>query len=278
MTGQLIERLTPVDLINIHAETPSAPARVGALALLDGRTLLDAHGRLPMADIRAELEYRLHRTPRLRQVIHRAGPLAGRPVWTDDGAFRIGRHVLEAALPSGEALTDLAMRLVNQPMPRSHPLWRMWFVTGLPEDRIGLVVALHHVIADGVTAVRLIGTLTDGDNEGETPADWAPGQPPSWARLARDNLSRKASALRSWHRPELPRWREMAALRHAPRTSLNHPVGTRRRLAVIDMDLAEARQVAHAHGGKINDVVGASPAIVDTGRHAARASVVDRCS
>ena len=255
MTGQPIERLTAVDLINVHAETPSAPARVGALTMLDGRTLLDSHGRLRIADIRAELEHRLQRTPRLRQVVRRAGPFAGRPVWTDDGAFHIDRHVLEVALPPGQALTDLALRLVNQPLPNSHPLWRMWFVTGLPDDQIAMVVAMHHVIADGVTTVRLIGTLTDGGNDGATPAYWSPRQPPAWTRLVRDNLRRKASALRAWHRPDLSQWREVAVLRHAARTSLNHPVGTRRRLAVITMDLAAAKQVAHAHAGKVNDVV-----------------------
>lgn len=253
MTAQLIERLTPDDLINLSAETPSAPARVGALCVLDGRALVGPDGRLRIAAIRAEVERRLRRTPRLRQVIRRAGPLAGRPFWADDPAFRIEQHVRPAALPAGEALTDLAVRLVNQPMPRSYPLWRIWFVTGLPDGRVGLVIALHHVIADGITTVRLIGELTDGDHGG--PATGTALAPPSWARLVRDNWRRKASAVRAMHRPDLSQWREMSALRDAPRTSLNRPVGARRRLAVVTMDLAAAKAVAHRHGAKVNDVV-----------------------
>jgi len=255
MTTVRIDRLSPVDLINVHAETPSAPARVGAIAFLDGRTLLDAQGNLRMADIRAELERRLGRTPRLRQVIHPAGLLAGRPVWIDDAAFRIDRHVREVELPMDEALTDFAIHLVNQPMATSHPLWRMWFVRGLPDHRTAFVIALHHVIADGVTTVRLIGALTDDADAEKAAPTWSPQHPPTWAQLVRDNLQRKASGLRAGHRPDLSQWREVRLLRHAPRTALNRPVSARRRLGVVTMDLAAAKQTAHAHGGKVNDVV-----------------------
>jgi len=42
---------------------------------------------------------------------------------------------------------------------------------------------------------------------------------------------------------------------HAPRTSLTGPVGPYRDLAVLRFDLDAVRQVAHRHGGKVNDVV-----------------------
>src|SRR6185436_497450 len=41
----------------------------------------------------------------------------------------------------------------------------------------------------------------------------------------------------------------------APRMSLTAPVGPRRHLSVIRIDLETARRVAHAHGGKVNAVV-----------------------
>jgi diacylglycerol O-acyltransferase len=41
----------------------------------------------------------------------------------------------------------------------------------------------------------------------------------------------------------------------APRTSLNHPVGTDRRLAVVRGQLDDATRIAHAHHAKANDVV-----------------------
>jgi WS/DGAT/MGAT family acyltransferase len=41
----------------------------------------------------------------------------------------------------------------------------------------------------------------------------------------------------------------------APRTSLNSRIGAHRRLAVIRTRLDTAKQIAHGHGGKVNDVL-----------------------
>jgi hypothetical protein len=43
--------------------------------------------------------------------------------------------------------------------------------------------------------------------------------------------------------------------RRRPSTSLNRPVGPRRRLDVVAVDLAAVRDLGHAHGGTVNDVV-----------------------
>jgi WS/DGAT/MGAT family acyltransferase len=239
MAVAVIERLTPNDLINIAVETPSVPARMGVLAVLDGRTA-------PLATIRAELDRRIRREPRLRQRIHRGGPLSGRPVWVDDRDFRIDRHVHEVALPDGTTLADFAVSLVNRPMDRAHPLWHIWFITGTA----AFVISLHHVIADGLSAIRLIDALTDGAL-GDGPDDF-PRPAPSWAALVRDHAG---CAVRSRPRPKMPQWRAFAELRHAPRTSLNQPVGARRLLASVSLDLADAKHIAHSHDAKVNDVV-----------------------
>ena len=49
-------------------------------------------------------------------------------------------------------------------------------------------------------------------------------------------------------------WHELFAER-APCTSLNRPIGPDRRLAIVRGHLEVARQVAHAHQAKVNDVV-----------------------
>ena len=44
--------------------------------------------------------------------------------------------------------------------------------------------------------------------------------------------------------------------RRLPRTSLNRPTGPRRRrLDVVAADLAAVRELGHAHGGTVNDVI-----------------------
>jgi diacylglycerol O-acyltransferase len=86
---------------------------------------------------------------------------------------------------------------------------------------------------------------------------------PTAAELLEDNLRRRLRSLRrglarlahpSGKRRAAARvWREFLAER-VPSTSLNRPIGRDRRLAVVRARLEVARQVAHAHQAKVNDV------------------------
>jgi WS/DGAT/MGAT family acyltransferase len=53
----------------------------------------------------------------------------------------------------------------------------------------------------------------------------------------------------------LPAWREVLTEQRAPRTSLNRPVGTDRRLAIVRGRLDLTKQIARVHHAKVNDVV-----------------------
>ena len=53
----------------------------------------------------------------------------------------------------------LAARLLAGVLDRAHPLWRVWFVTGLPDGRVAVVVKVHHVLADGLAAIHLITSM-----------------------------------------------------------------------------------------------------------------------
>jgi diacylglycerol O-acyltransferase len=69
---------------------------------------------------------------------------------------------------------------------------------------------------------------------------------------------RQLAQARPSHRPFASlrgNWRVLARAWHAPRTSLTGPIGPYRDLAVLRLDLDAVRQLAHAHGGKVNDVV-----------------------
>ncbi|HCU92779.1 MAG TPA: wax ester/triacylglycerol synthase family O-acyltransferase, partial [Actinobacteria bacterium] len=50
-------------------------------------------------------------------------------------------------------------------------------------------------------------------------------------------------------------WREVLTEHPAPRTSLNHPVGASRRLALIRGRLDPVKHIAHAHHATVNDAV-----------------------
>jgi len=125
-------------------------------------------------------------------------------------------------------------------------------------------------MADGVAGVAAFSALFDPAAGAPAPgaAPWTPAPAPSARELLRDNGRRRARELgralsglmdpagalrrarRTW-----PAWREAAGQR-APATSLNRGrIGLDRRLALIRSDLGQARAIARAHGGTVNDVV-----------------------
>jgi hypothetical protein len=129
---------------------------------------------------------------------------------------------------------------------------------------------MHHAIADGIAGVAAIGALLDfaADVPVVAAPPWTPEPMPSAGDLLRDNvlwrthglvgllsrLGHPASTLRQ-ARSAWPAWRELWAEERAPRTSLNRPVGGRRSLTLIRSQLDVAKQIAHAHDAKINNVV-----------------------
>ncbi len=143
----------------------------------------------------------------------------------------------------------------------------MWFLTGLPDRRIGVLVVLHHALADGLAAMRMVRSLLEPPMTDEGPlvsVVEVASVPPLWGELARDNLrSKLASTVRltrpdTWRRiTEIVRsfWQTGSLARHTKRSSLNAPVGPRRRLATVSLQLAAAKRVAHMRGCGVNDVV-----------------------
>ena len=194
-------------------------------------------------------------------------------MWVDARSFDVAEHVgvLPVAAPHGETeLLDACEVLRRRPLERSRPLWEMWFLSGLPDRRVGLFVKVHHAIADGVAGVATLGAFVDTvpDPPETTVPPWVPAPVPSRRALFRDNLHRRLQgvdralnavvapvttvrhAARSW-----PATREMFAEGRAPRTSFNRRIGSDRRLAILRSDVARTKEIAHAHGAKMNDVL-----------------------
>lgn len=268
-----LERLSLADLSNLTVETLESPMHQAALGVLEGASLLDAGGRLRIGEIRARIASRLHRAPELRRVLHRTGWLEGLPLWVDDPAFDIAWHVTAERLPppGGEqAAMAFAGGRLAELMDRSRPLWRMWFLEGYGADQVGVLIKVHHALADGRAMLNVIAQLFDlapDADAGIAPA-WSPRPAPSRRVLMRDNLVRRRAAFgrafgRLLHPTAVARslgvtlrgaittaWRG----RGAPRTSLNRPVGAGRGVAVLRLPMAGVKDVARASGAKVNDV------------------------
>jgi len=260
------DRASAADLMQFATGDGRAAGHIGAVLVLG------AAPGFSVAGARRVLGERIRAVPRLRQRLYRAPPGCGRPYWADDPAFDINAHVRQVCCPppgDERALLDLAAAQLCEPMPRSRPLWSATFVTGLADGGTGLFVIMDHVLADGIAGLAVLGTLVDQAAEtAPARADRFPAPAPRARELAADAWRRR---LRRAGRtgPDAPRQprgvrriREgMAELggarppRRRPVTSLNRPVGPRRRLDVVAVDLAGLRDRGHAHGGTVNDVV-----------------------
>ncbi len=266
--------MTPIDASFLHQEGPTSHMHVGGLTLVEG----------PPPDMEAFLEQirkRLHLVPRYRQKIAHTALDSGRPVWIDDPSFNLEYHVRHTALPTpGEwdQLCALTSRIFSQQLDRSKPMWEMWLIEGLSDDRFALISKTHHSLIDGISGVDLATMLFDM-SPGPPPIKhpsrpWSPRKEPGTAELlaaglkgaVRAGYELAEGALDALTHPDraLARAREMAegigeivwaGLNPAPETPLNVEIGPHRRYVGIEKQLEDFKLVKNAFGGTVNDVV-----------------------
>jgi diacylglycerol O-acyltransferase len=210
--------------------------------------------------------------PRLRQILHRPRAGLGPSLWIDDPGFDIREHVrLHVISAPGDepALLRVCSELNAPPLDRARPLWEMWLLTGLAGGGAGLLIRLHHAVADGLAAVAMMEALFAPDPAGPTPdvSTWRRQPRPSSRDLVADSLHRRISAaaagLSQMRHPSaiiarlrLLAWsaRTLAQAGQAPRVSINVPVSGHHRLMLVRADLGRVKVVADAHSGTASRV------------------------
>lgn len=267
-----IDRVPVPDLCCLWAEEPATPMVIALVAVLDGGRFEGLSGAQLAHRVRGHVAARLHRAPMLRRVLLPTRLGQGSMAWVDAPHFEVADHVVLVAPPEPlderGFLTWCAQRSIL-PLDRRRPLWRMDVVPGLAGGRVGLLVAVHHVVADGLRGVAMMTGLFDATPEAVDDADtrmplWRPRPVPTGPELVADNLRRRAAAASRVVRglPELPaRLRSLRALtnearsRSVPAPALTGPVGSRRRMAVLRLPLAALRRAAHDRDATINDLL-----------------------
>jgi WS/DGAT/MGAT family acyltransferase len=266
------DRLTGLDSSFLHLERGEVHMHVAAAMVLQG-----AAPRYD--DLVRQIVSRLHLVPRYRQRLAFVPFGQGRPVWVDDPHFNVVFHVRHTALPSpgGESeLRRLCGRVFSQELDRSRPLWELWLVEGLSDERFALLSKTHHALVDGVSGVDIATVLFDTSPEpvpsGPVP-DWVPRPLPSGAQLLADALLERATVpgeivrgvrhVVRGPRQVVERLGRAAVgvgaiarvVQSAPPSPLNVRIGPHRRFSWESADLGDFKAVKDALGGTVNDVV-----------------------
>jgi diacylglycerol O-acyltransferase / wax synthase len=261
----LIERLSREDRFMLWPDR-LWPQVNGALLLLE------PDGQLSIDSLREAVASRLHLVPRFRQLLYVPPRRLGGPLWIDADAFDLTEHVRERRVPSPAHERELLATVEDlwcRRLDHSRPLWEMWLLTGLPQDRSAVFIKMHHVIADGVAAIATLAAFLDTapDARHSAPPPWTPGSRPAPRDLFLDGMLRRGLGVGRAFAPVVhpartarairaasPALREILADEPLPPTSLAAIVGSGHELAAIRTSLSLIKAIGHDHGAKVNDV------------------------
>jgi WS/DGAT/MGAT family acyltransferase len=289
-----MRQLTGLDAEFLALENPRQTGHIGSLAVLDPS--IRPNGRLELADIHNLIAERLPLLPPFRWRLRTVPFGLDYPYWIDDPDFDLEYHVRELAIPpppTDAKLAEQVARIIARPLDRARPLWEVYLIHGLRDQRVGLLTKIHHALIDGVSGAEIMGALLDLTPEGRDPpapsessSDREPselemlgravlGVPHYFERVLRaipstlpnledapvlselpgaKTLGRTAARLTRW----LPRTESRVLDRSElsrPRTSFNGRVSPHRRYAFGRLSLEEVKAIKNQHDVTVNDVI-----------------------
>lgn len=265
------QRLTTLDTAFLHAEDtdPHTQLGIGGLAILDG----------PMPDhaaLMSTLAERIADCPRFSQRLRRQIFDLSAPEWVDDDKFDLSFHVRRVAVPSSGSDEDL-FRVVADVMSwrldRSRPLWEIWLISELADNRWAILMKVHPCLADAVATVHILTGLSDDGIAGSAdfdhcvsnhpagsalitsgPQDLQPAPRPNPWLAALRVPAQIASAAAATARQALQGSSELAAGLRRPSSSLNGPVTSRRRYTAARVALDDVSQICRTFNVTVDDV------------------------
>ena len=269
------ERLNALDASFLGIEEPNARWHEGAVMVFERGPLAAEEGGVDAARISRYYEALLDKVDRYRQKLAWV-PWFEHPVWVDDPSFNIRYHIRHISLPAPgdeRTLKRVCGYLLSQPLDLAKPLWEVWIVDGLENDRFALVTKTHHCMVDGASGMSIMAALLKPHADESVPEamDWEPRPAPSGTWLFAAELERRLTAPLDLIKPlRHPRQAfddarevisgvaESAKLgwKGVSDTIFNpDSIGPHRRFDWASMSLDEVKEVKNRMGGTVNDVV-----------------------
>jgi WS/DGAT/MGAT family acyltransferase len=269
-----MERLSGLDASFLYIESANQPLHVCSILELDTSTV---PGGYTFDRLRDELASRIAAIPEFRAKLADSQLNLDYPVWVDDDAFDLDRHLHRIGLPSPGGRRDVAEvcgHIASAPLDRSRPLWEMWVIEGVADTDprggglLAVMSKVHHAAVDGVTGANLLSQLCSVEPKVPPPE---PVEGPGSAgplQIAASGLVRFAT------RPlqlanvmpttvativkTLRRARSgltMAAPFAGPPTRFNASITADRNVALAQLDLDDIKKVKDRFKVTVNDVV-----------------------
>ena len=161
----------------------------------------ELEGSVSLRDFTKYVESKLNLIPRYTQRAVFPPFNLGLPTWECDPNFDIRNHIHQVVLKRGTDadLKDVAANIISSTLDRERPLWDLTLVRGLKGNRTGLVIRLHHCLADGISGVGIMNVLLDASptpqNEPPRNERSEPPQPADSVTLLLDGLLKNYQSL-----------------------------------------------------------------------------------
>ena len=155
-----MEPMTSTERIFLRLEREGFPIDVVGVTVLEAGVL----GPVPFEAVRATMARTVEAAPYLCRRVSRAPLGIGEDHWVSVGTLDLDAHVRRTTCPApgdDQALMDHVLQLTQKPLDRSLPLWELWYVEGMADDRTALVMRGHHALTDGMGFMKLYASLFD---------------------------------------------------------------------------------------------------------------------
>jgi diacylglycerol O-acyltransferase len=260
-----MDLMSPTDAVFLMTESREHPMHVGGLQLFEPPE--GAGGEFARETYEALIAHR-DMQPTFRKRPARLFGGIGNIGWAydDEDDIDVGYHVRRSALPSPGRVRDLlemTSLLHGTLLDRHRPLWEAHLVEGLSDGRFALYTKFHHALIDGVSAVKLMQrSLSTDPHDPEVGAIWnLPRRRRSGGPSRLQTLTQTAKSIAGLG-PSTWSLARAALVEHqltlpfsAPRTMLNVRIGGARRCAAQSWSLDRIKNIKHAAGVTVNDVV-----------------------
>lgn len=216
--------MTSVDRSWLRMDTPENPMMISAVLMFEQP--------IPIKRLKRTLEERFLRFRRFRQRVVEKGDKC---YWEDDPNFDLDNHLHRIALPgqaSKKELQELASDFNSTALDFRRPLWQIHYIDNF-NGGCALLIRIHHCIADGISLVRVLLSLTDRTPE------------PKLERIAKKAATPKPqgnAATRFLHRlvdSSQAGWQQAQLFLDSVRREPNYPLKLAQTAGGIAMDLAK---------------------------------------